>query len=283
MARKKISTTIYITPEQNERLKLLHERTKVPVAVYIREGIDLVLERHRDRAARPAHARGCERVTRSSGRPRSADHAAAARRFARAPSARVADVRSVRPHAAHADRSQSYPQLLHHRAHRSRQEHAGRPHPRVHGALTRPRDAGRSSSTRWSSSASAASPSRRRPCGSKYKADDGKTYQLQPDRHARATSTSPTRCRARSPRARARCWWSTRRRASRRRRSPTSTWRSRTTSRSSRSSTRSICRAPTSIAREREVEEVIGLDCERRDRRQRQDRASASRRSSRRS
>lgn len=46
MARKKISTTIYITAEQNERLKLLHERTKVPVAVYIREGIDLVLERH---------------------------------------------------------------------------------------------------------------------------------------------------------------------------------------------------------------------------------------------
>jgi predicted DNA-binding protein len=46
MARKKISTTIYITAEQNDRLKLLHERTKVPVAVYIREGIDLVLERH---------------------------------------------------------------------------------------------------------------------------------------------------------------------------------------------------------------------------------------------
>ncbi len=46
MARKKISTTIYITPEQNDRLKLLHERTKVPVAVYIREGIDLALERH---------------------------------------------------------------------------------------------------------------------------------------------------------------------------------------------------------------------------------------------
>ncbi len=48
MARKKISTTIYITPEQNEQLKVLHERTKVPVAVYIREGIDLVLNRHRD-------------------------------------------------------------------------------------------------------------------------------------------------------------------------------------------------------------------------------------------
>ena len=48
MARKKISTTIYITPEQNENLKLLHNRTKVPVAVYIREGIDMVLERHQD-------------------------------------------------------------------------------------------------------------------------------------------------------------------------------------------------------------------------------------------
>ena len=46
MARKKISTTIYITPEQNERLKVLHERTKVPVAVYIREGIDLVLDKY---------------------------------------------------------------------------------------------------------------------------------------------------------------------------------------------------------------------------------------------
>ena len=46
MARKKISTTIYITPEQNDKLKLLHDRTKVPVAVFIREGIDLVLERY---------------------------------------------------------------------------------------------------------------------------------------------------------------------------------------------------------------------------------------------
>ena len=46
MARKKISTTIYITPEQNERLKLLNEKTKVPMAEYIREGIELVLEKY---------------------------------------------------------------------------------------------------------------------------------------------------------------------------------------------------------------------------------------------
>jgi predicted DNA-binding protein len=46
MSRKKVSTTIYITPEQYERLKLLHERTKVPIAVYIREGIDMVLKHY---------------------------------------------------------------------------------------------------------------------------------------------------------------------------------------------------------------------------------------------
>lgn len=48
MARNKISTTVYITPEQNERLKLLHAKTKVPVAEYIRQGIDLVLEKYKE-------------------------------------------------------------------------------------------------------------------------------------------------------------------------------------------------------------------------------------------
>ena len=48
MARKKISTTVYITEEQDQQLKELSQRTKVPVSVYIREGIDLVLERYRD-------------------------------------------------------------------------------------------------------------------------------------------------------------------------------------------------------------------------------------------
>jgi predicted DNA-binding protein len=46
MSRKKVSTTIYITPEQADRLKLLHDRTKVPIAVYIREGIDMVLRHY---------------------------------------------------------------------------------------------------------------------------------------------------------------------------------------------------------------------------------------------
>ncbi|MBI5546699.1 MAG: ribbon-helix-helix domain-containing protein [Deltaproteobacteria bacterium] len=47
MARNKISTTVYITPEQNERLKVLSQKTRIPVASFIREGIDLVLERHK--------------------------------------------------------------------------------------------------------------------------------------------------------------------------------------------------------------------------------------------
>ncbi|MEM1028873.1 MAG: ribbon-helix-helix domain-containing protein [Myxococcota bacterium] len=46
MSRKKISTTIYITPVQSDRLKMLHARTKVPVAVYIREGIDMILQKY---------------------------------------------------------------------------------------------------------------------------------------------------------------------------------------------------------------------------------------------
>lgn len=44
---KKISTTVYITREQSELLKTLHQRTKVPVSEYIRQGIDMVLEKNK--------------------------------------------------------------------------------------------------------------------------------------------------------------------------------------------------------------------------------------------
>jgi hypothetical protein len=46
--RKKVSTTVYITPEQDQQLKLLHQKTKVPVAEYIRQGIDLVLDKYKE-------------------------------------------------------------------------------------------------------------------------------------------------------------------------------------------------------------------------------------------
>jgi hypothetical protein len=48
MSRKKISTTVYITPEQDALLKQLNAKTKVPVAEYIRQGIELVLDKYKD-------------------------------------------------------------------------------------------------------------------------------------------------------------------------------------------------------------------------------------------
>ncbi|MEZ4813738.1 MAG: ribbon-helix-helix domain-containing protein [Bdellovibrionota bacterium] len=49
MGRKKISTTVYLTAEQVRALKDLHERTRVPIAEYIRMGIDLILEKYSDK------------------------------------------------------------------------------------------------------------------------------------------------------------------------------------------------------------------------------------------
>jgi hypothetical protein len=46
MPRKKVSTTVYLTEDQVTALKQLHLRTRVPIAEYIRMGIDLILERH---------------------------------------------------------------------------------------------------------------------------------------------------------------------------------------------------------------------------------------------
>lgn len=63
MSRKKVSTTIYITQEQADRLRLLHDRTKVPIAVFIREGIDMMLK------AREHDLPGQLSLDRSSGIP----------------------------------------------------------------------------------------------------------------------------------------------------------------------------------------------------------------------
>ena len=43
---KKIATTVYITDEQQKKLKILNDQTKVPIAEYIRQGIDFILDRH---------------------------------------------------------------------------------------------------------------------------------------------------------------------------------------------------------------------------------------------
>jgi predicted DNA-binding protein len=45
MARKKISTTVYVEPEQDVALKKLRDRTGIPMAVLIRDAIDTMLRR----------------------------------------------------------------------------------------------------------------------------------------------------------------------------------------------------------------------------------------------
>ena len=43
---QKISMTVYLTKDQLGKLKELRARTKVPVAEYVREAIDLALKAH---------------------------------------------------------------------------------------------------------------------------------------------------------------------------------------------------------------------------------------------
>ncbi len=43
---KKLATTVYITEQQQALLKELNSRSKIPVAEFIRQGIDLVIERY---------------------------------------------------------------------------------------------------------------------------------------------------------------------------------------------------------------------------------------------
>lgn len=43
---KKLTTTIYITKEQQTQLKELNDKLKVPVAELIRQGIDIILKQY---------------------------------------------------------------------------------------------------------------------------------------------------------------------------------------------------------------------------------------------
>lgn len=46
---KKALRSVYLDLEQVERLKILSDKTRVPQAVYIREGLDLVMSKHEKR------------------------------------------------------------------------------------------------------------------------------------------------------------------------------------------------------------------------------------------
>jgi predicted DNA-binding protein len=52
MSGRKVATTVYITEDQDRRLKLLSQATNVSMAQYIREGIELILERHAEQVPR---------------------------------------------------------------------------------------------------------------------------------------------------------------------------------------------------------------------------------------
>ncbi len=56
MARRKVATTVYLTAEQDMRLKQVQQRTKVPAAELIRQGVDMVLERYEAQAPGPGWA-----------------------------------------------------------------------------------------------------------------------------------------------------------------------------------------------------------------------------------
>jgi predicted DNA-binding protein len=43
---KKIITTVYLTPDQKERLDQLSARTRVPASEFIREGVEEILRRY---------------------------------------------------------------------------------------------------------------------------------------------------------------------------------------------------------------------------------------------
>jgi len=49
MKKKKVSTTVYLTEDQVVALRELHNRTRVPVAEYIRMGIDMILSEYAEK------------------------------------------------------------------------------------------------------------------------------------------------------------------------------------------------------------------------------------------
>ncbi len=48
MSESKTQITTYILVSQKEKLKALSGKTRVPISEYLREGIDLVLEKYRE-------------------------------------------------------------------------------------------------------------------------------------------------------------------------------------------------------------------------------------------
>ena len=48
MSESKTQITTYILVSQKDKLKVLSSKTRVPISEYLREGIDLVLDKYRE-------------------------------------------------------------------------------------------------------------------------------------------------------------------------------------------------------------------------------------------
>lgn len=60
---KKALRSVYLDSDQVERLKKLSAITRVPQAVYIREGLDLVMDKHEKKIKKSKAGRGGQQVT----------------------------------------------------------------------------------------------------------------------------------------------------------------------------------------------------------------------------
>jgi len=47
--RKKVQTTVYLEDEQHETLKAMSRATKVPYAIYVREGVARIIKEAKER------------------------------------------------------------------------------------------------------------------------------------------------------------------------------------------------------------------------------------------
>lgn len=45
MSRKKVAMSVYLTAEQEEKLREIAKRTRVALSIYVRDGIDMVIAR----------------------------------------------------------------------------------------------------------------------------------------------------------------------------------------------------------------------------------------------
>lgn len=48
---RKVSTALYLEPEQHEDLRALSQYTKVPMAAYLRDAVDMVRQKHAEQIA----------------------------------------------------------------------------------------------------------------------------------------------------------------------------------------------------------------------------------------